>query len=136
MPTRERWQMRCDCGWLGEVSASSAGRVKAGQEVEIELDALFVGHLKPDERRLYVLVDQRQKGHRVERGNGEVESIMAGVGNFLMPEGTPCLLTTWHEAEGVYFGHYLDPKTGDHGVLPIGEVRTADGRVLRLDAPA
>lgn len=131
-PLRGRWRIACDCGWQGWVDQSIAGRVRSGPQVSDELDRAFIDHLPQLERELYLLVDQRQV--EVEDDEGQVQLVARG--NYIMPVGTPCLLTSWHETDGVRWGHYLVPETGQAGELPVGEIRTADNRVFRLDCPA
>jgi hypothetical protein len=109
-----------------------AGRARSGAEIEQDLERQFADHLPADERVLYLMIDQRQVPVEDDEGN-EVEIAR---GNFLMPIGTPCLLTKWREAAGVRWGSYLVPETGEAGELPVGEIRTQDGRVFRLDCPA
>jgi hypothetical protein len=131
-PLRGRLSISCDCGFVGWADECVHGRWRTGHEIEQELDRLFVEHLAPEERELYLLIDQRQ----VETTDHQGEAQLVARGNFIMPVGTPCLLTSWHEADGVRWGHYLVPETGQAGELPVGEVRTIDGQVLRLDCPA
>lgn len=132
MPLRGRWQIECDCGWSGWANGMSGGKPRTSDQISDELDRLFVAHLPAGERELYLLIDQRQV--TVEDDDGEPQQVARG--NFVMPIGTPCLLTRWHEKDGVRWGHYLVPETGQAGELPVGEIRTADNRVFRLDAPA
>lgn len=131
------WHIRCDCGWAGQISAFAGARVLKAQEVEDQLEKLFVDHLPADKRRLYIMVDQRQDSiAEVEREAGKVELVCCANGNWLMPEGVQCVLTSHFEADGIRYGNYLVPDTGETGRLPIGEIRTADGRVFRYDGPA
>lgn len=128
------WHIRCDCGWVGTAPMSRESHVLTGPEVEAALEAAFVAHLPADERETYLLVDQRPEPATVQNLNGEWEEQMLPRGTFIMPLGLPCLLTSWSEERGVRFGNYLVPDTGETGRLPIGEVRTADARVFKLDA--
>lgn len=127
------WQIRCDCGWAGQVSAFEAHRVLSGPEIEQRLEKAFVDHLPADQRRLYIMVDQR------EESIGELPDgtlVSCANGNWLMPEGVQCLLSSWFEADGIRYGSWLIPSTGENGQLPIAEIRTKDGRVFRYDGPA
>lgn len=91
-----------------------AGRngILTGAEAEAALEEAFRVHLPQDQRRLYILVDQRP-GH---------------VGNWIMPEGEPVQLSQWIEDNGTYRG-----LIGGDNWLPIGEIRTTEGRVFRME---
>lgn len=128
-PVRGRWQLKCDCGWCGEISAFDGPRQIPRGEADKQLEQMFLGHIPEARRQTYVLVDQRAMaaGDPVE---GEPDS---PVGNFIMPEGKPCRLVAWWESDGVYQGRvkgfdFEDPELE----LPIGEIRTANGQVFRL----
>ena len=122
------WHVDCDCGWSGSTRCDVAGRVKTGAEASADLEAVFVKHLPATDRRSYLLIDQRQ----VEVPN-EDEVLMLPRGNFLMPIGEPCTLLKWREEAGVRLGMWLIETTGETGELPVGEIRTADNRVFKLD---
>lgn len=127
-PRGGQWKVKCDCGWIGAISLAAAaspdGKVK-GRDIERLLDIAFKGHLPAHERRLYLLADQRVMGED-DDGN----PIFAG--NFVMPEGTPLLGGfRWYESEGM---NYAMLPNGEH--LPIGEIRTAEGRVFKYDGGA
>jgi len=132
MLVRGRWEIRCDCGWSGTIDPFRSSVPKTKAEIEDELDQIFVAHLPPHEHRLYILVDQRQVA--IESEAREAEKTARG--NFIMPIGTPCLLTKWRDREGVKWASYLVPETGEAGDLPVGEIRTADNKVFKIDAPA
>jgi hypothetical protein len=139
-PTLGRWCLTCDCGWTG-----TAVEGKQLASVEDQLNSQFIAHLAPDERQTYLLVDSRRP-----RGFREVEQIMEQegveraeaerlfrtqqqiVGTFVMPEGLPAMLLDWSEDSDMRRGRVrLD--TGRVFHLPVGEVRTEDGRVFRCD---
>lgn len=133
MLRKQGWRIRCDCGWEAHISPHRGNTPLGGPEVAEALEKAFVGHLPASERRTYLLVDQRD-GHQ---------------GNWLMPEGQPCQLVSHFEADGIRFarfmacdafenedGEWLLRPTGDTGILPVGEVRTFDGRVFRADLSA
>lgn len=134
--TGGNWSISCDCGWTGSTSCMRGRSVKKGAEVEQELEQLFRAHLPPGERIKYVLVDTRQVEVPENPDDENSKLIMVPRGNFLMPLGTPCKLTRHFERDGVRYAVYLVEKTGEVGELPVGEVRTADNRVFKLDSDA
>jgi hypothetical protein len=133
MVLRGRWLLGCDCGWQGSTDSFEGNAQKPRAQVEADLDALFVEHLPQCERELYLLIDQRMV---VVEDQQDEDGKLLPRGNFIMPIGTPCLLTSWHEEGGLRWGHYLVPETGATGTLPIGEIRTTDHRVFKIDADA
>lgn len=114
MPSLGKWTLRCDCGWEGRTAQHDGIRVRGRQEVDDELEGAFLGHLGPDERRTYLLVDGGQAATEV------------------MPEGLPARLITWWEEDDVRYGR-AELESGEVLVLPVGEVRTIDHKVYRLD---
>lgn len=124
-----RWWIECDCGWKGSTPCDTAGRVKVAAEIEPELEAQFTAHLPAAKRRSYLLIDQRSGECEDEHG----KLITLPRGNFLMPGGEPVTLVKWRTEDGVRLGLWLIPETGETGELPVGEVRTADNRVFKLD---
>jgi hypothetical protein len=136
---RDQWRLVCDCGWSVEVRATSAGRVKTGEQIQLELDPAFVAHLGPDERRLYVLVDQRQ----VEcRGRGEDEPSLVARGNFLMPEGRRAADQLARDRLGSISAIGLEPKRASRGCCrsaksgpPMGGFSGSTSRMTKA-APA
>lgn len=103
------WPIRCDCGWAALIVVKDRSRA----EIEEAVEAKYREHLPPDERELYVLVDQRP-GHE---------------GNWLMPVGSPAIIRAWFESEGEYRAHLI----GTPRIFPIGEIRIADGRVFKIE---
>lgn len=126
-PVLDKWRIDCDCGWRGEIPRYAGSRDLPRDEAERELNKLFVAHVPAGQRQLYVLVDQRRSGLEDEN------DLELPTGNMIMPEGKPCTLLGWIERAGVYRGRV---KGFDHNdpelELPIGEIRTADGRVFRI----
>jgi hypothetical protein len=129
-----RWKIRCDCGWEHDISPHRGNTVLQGHEIADLLETAFVGHLSASERHLYILVDQRPDH----------------VGNWIMPEGSPCLLISHFESDGIRIARFMPaevecgedgsvakPKRGaEPGLLPVGEIRTADGKVFRANLAA
>lgn len=113
MPRSMSWKRGCSCGWEGHVSLVARVSVKS-DEVQDELDAMYVAHIPETERRLYVKVDRRPGSE----------------GQWIMPEGVPCGFEQWHEDAGVYRAALKWPVTT---TLPIGEIITEDGRVFRME---
>lgn len=130
MPVRARWIMACDCGWSCRVRQFDGTRPRSRQEIEEELQAEFVNHIPPAERQTYLLLDTRPQpsADSIIDEDGQI----AIVGNFVMPEGLPVELISTRRRSGVHFGRFRI-GSGDEQELPIGEVRTPDGRVFRLD---
>lgn len=126
-PVMSKWRIECSCGWRGEISRIHAMRDLSRTEAEERLNRLFIDHVPPAERQTYVLVDQRPS--RIEGANG----VELPTGNMIMPEGLPCTLLQWWEDGDEYHGRVQGFRFGDPVlVLPIGEIRTADGRVFRM----
>ena len=145
-PTARRdkgdWVIDCDCGWRGRTSCTSGAIIKPGAQVEDELEQAFRDHLPEDERVLYILVDQRQV-EVFEDGNAESDDpendvdrklISVARGNFVMPIGTPINLLKWYWKGDERWASYMNLQTGEVGDLVIGEIRTADNRVFKLDS--
>jgi hypothetical protein len=126
------WTISCDCGWEGRTSCMEGRHVKSGDQVARDLENAVTGHLADGEREIYLLIDAREEW--IENDKGE---LVKGIkGNFVMPIGRPVYLTSHHRQDGTHYGHYLDPETGVAGTLPVGEVRTADHQVFKLDTDA
>lgn len=113
-------RLKCTCGEVFEVSFSDP-RVSNIKEAEEAVDQMFLKHL-PSIQPDYILVDQRQKAN-------EDSSIYEPVGNFLMPEGVPCRITDHWEKDGIRYAKIDQPR---EDTLPVGEIRTADGKVFIL----
>lgn len=127
------WIIDCDCGWQGRVSCTDGVKMKPGAQVEQELEKAFKDHLPVSERIAYILVDTRLI--EVPASDDEdAELVSVPRGNFLMPLGVSVDLLKCRTEKGVRIGSYLNRATGETGELPIGEVRTADNRVFKLDS--
>lgn len=119
--SRGLFGIACDCGWSGAIgTVDGAGAALDNSQIEAALDAKFVDHIPAAERRTYILVDARSAGEGLINGN------------FVMPEGVPVQLLSSHKFDGVHFGDWRDPDTGETGTLPIGEVRTPESQVFRM----
>lgn len=108
------WRIGCTCGWNGKLPAKDPTKPWE------DLDALFVAHVPAESLRTYVLVDQRASQADPEKPRG----------NFLMPEGVPCLFDRHWEDDGLRWVHLVEPVEGD---FPVGEVRTENGRVFKAE---
>lgn len=153
-PKHDRWHLRCDCGWEGHTAqheyVGPEVRPRSAAEVQEALEALFLAHLGHDEQRTYVLVDHRRPvGFKtvadifaqavVDRevineaeGLRRYDAQPQMVGTFVMPSGEPAQLLRWFEDAGLRRGT-VELADGRKLTLPIGEVRTQDGKVFRLD---
>jgi hypothetical protein len=130
----------CDCGWEGH----TAQMARKPLEIDEALEQLFRAHLPPDERQTYLLVDSRrptssspleQMGEDSDRGAQSPGGLSAQptiVGTFVMPEGARCCSPTGSRT-GCTTGRYRTRRGRETRELPIGEVRTPEGRVFRLD---
>lgn len=141
-PLRGVHRIRCDCGWSG----TEARPGLAPAQIEVSLQLQFRAHLPAHEARTYLLCDARRpadyrsleqvladlEGTDPEQARREFEEQPGIVGNFVMPLGEPVLLLSTRERDGVFWGTY---QLGDEepAELPVGEVRTAEGKVFRLD---
>lgn len=153
MPHNGQWIMGCDCGWVGHAAQMDGLRPRGREEIEPELEQAFVDHVPAADRRSYLLVDSRKPKSWLpfediladERGVGgasfvdsrrrakrRFEAQPTLVGTFLMPEGQPVQLLEWWEQDDVRIGR-AELQNGLVLELPIGEVRTEDGKVYRLD---
>lgn len=112
-PVSGKWHTACDCGWSASVPLlSTDGKTMNKPLIEAQLEKVFVEHLPADQRRLYLLIDQRP-GH---------EAV------WVMPLGEPAILESHGEEKGVRFGFI---NTGEE--FPIGEIRTAEGQIFRIE---
>lgn len=123
-PIKGGYVIGCTCGWRGRIEPSDK-RIRDRTAREAALNALFVEHVPADRRRAYVLVDQRQLPDPSDPDGGRT----LPVGNFIMPEGVPCQFSAHWEDDGVRYVQIEKPK---REVLPVGEIRTADGQVFIL----
>lgn len=139
------WLIRCDCGWKGQTP--DMGRKSA--EIDASLEQLYRGHLAADEARTYLLVDSRTPqsfqplevwlADAADPENAMTEELARQAfasqptieGVFVMPWGEPTVLVAERVEDGVHIGSYR-MESGELAELPIGEVRTPDGRVFRL----
>lgn len=110
-PILFRWRLDCACGARFEIPCEEVATLA---DRDRRLNQLFLAHLKPEELGAYVLVDQRP-GHE---------------GCWIMPEGAPAALETWDQRDGLYYAKLRDSAGLN---LVIGEIRTAEGRVLRAE---
>ena len=122
--SRGRARIGCNCGWLGELAPDDGRADRHGDRAKA-LDDLFIAHLPSDAMRTYVLVDQRLVP---DPSDPEGERLLPA-GNFLMPEGRPCVYDRHFESDGIRYVRVIDPAIGD---MPVGEIRLADGRVFGL----
>lgn len=133
-PVKGLWLLECDCGWRGHTpTAKPSGQAVPYRDAEKELNALFLEHIPVDQRQTYLLIDQRPSQTLRNPGDEDAEPEYLATGNYIMPEGKPCTLLGWWEDAGTYQGRakgfaFEDPVL----LLPIGEIRTAGGRVFRL----
>lgn len=125
-PVAGKWLMRCDCGWEGRILNIGQTSTKAYEQ----LNKKFLEHIPTDELQTYVLVDTRVHTE-ADPETGEPERIY---GNFIMPEGVACRLVRDWEDDGVRWAEVQEAAATKPVIaLPIGEVRTREGRVFRLD---
>lgn len=119
-PIGENWKIGCSCGWNASLPTITYDLAK-------ELDKLFVEHVPEAERRTYVRVDSRLIP---DPRDPDGES-MTPAGNWLMPEGIPCVFSRfWGDAQEGFFVSLIEPVKG---IFPVGEVFTHDGRIFRQD---
>lgn len=118
-PVAGKWRLECKCGWRGEIDAVKADGSAVEPKVrDPELQRMFIEHLPPGARRLYVLVDRRP-GHN---------------GNWIMPEGVAVDLRSWTQDGKFYRGEVAEFGCDKQPInLPIGEIRTEEGRVFRAE---
>lgn len=144
-PLRGNWLIACDCGWTGTVPDLGRSREQIGDA----LNRIFVDHLPKGESRTYLLVDTQEPRSNLTIGQITDAMAEAGekldaaeaarrfeaqpkiIGTFVMPVGEPVVLLGERKAAGVHYGRFT--VDGREHELPIGEVRTADSRVFRLD---
>lgn len=130
-PVQEHWRIDCDCGWSGKLCRFEGPRELGRAEAEKRLNQLFIDHVPADRRQLYILVDQRPSREIEEDAEGNL--FEPATGNFIMPEGKPCTLLGWWEENGLYRGKVRGFDLKDPVLeLPIGEIRTAEGKVYRV----
>lgn len=157
---RGRRHIECTCGWLGKLPVVSRGRRLSPDEVVKQSETLWLSHVPPRERRTYLLLDTRHppgfrdvdmirdelRDQAIEDGLpvDEVRLRIAAqaeynrqrpiVGNFLMPEGTPVQVVEVIDRLGdLYMGRFKAARDGTIEELPVGEIRTPDGRVWRAE---
>jgi hypothetical protein len=136
------WSLiRCDCGWEGR----TVGTGRTGPEIDASLEQVFRAHLPEAEARTYLLVDSRSPPDNASLEDllaecGTVEEARAAfaaqpqiVGTFVMPIGEPVVLLRERIDDDVHFGTYCAADDPAEAELPVGEVRTPDGKVFRLD---
>lgn len=131
-PAAGKWRVKCDCGWETWLPAvlPPARRAMPFAEAQGRLHDLFIGHLRPAERRTYLLVDTRIHTPADEE-TGEPEKIY---GTFIMPESVGVQLVRAWEDDGVHMGEVRDSDpTKPLLTYPIGEIRNEAGSVWRLD---
>lgn len=122
-------RMECDCGWSAALPYPAC--------TYEQLETLFIGHVPGDQRRAYVLVDQRlsdqaKPGTETLNADGEIESAeMLPRGNWIMPAQIPCLVMGWRQTDEWYI---VTVREFAHDAplieLPLGEVRTRDGKIF------
>lgn len=136
--------IRCDCGWEGRTPALG----RSERDIDGSLEQVFRDHLPAAEARTHLLVDSRTPdewqsldewlAQAREEGWSEAQARAAFAsqppiyGTFVMPIGEPVVLVADRVEGGVHHGTYQTPD-GQRGELPVGEVRTPEGRVFRLD---
>jgi len=123
MPSAMFWRMGCTCGWEEQIPLELVPDLTSAQ-VKVKLDDWYVRHIPSEERQVYVLVDQRIREFGDEDEDDRPE------GNWIMPEGIACKFDTHWESDGERFVHVIEPRDC---ILPVGEVRTRDGRIFRLE---
>lgn len=154
MPTRGEWILRCDCGWEGRTPQLADLRHRSRVETDEALNEAFLAHLRPDERRTYLLVDSRRpedfmevdeiiaaaacaRGEQLTRAEAQRRYAEQPpiVGVFVMPESIPAMLVDTRESDDPRYEHLGTYRIGNEppAELPIGEVRTPEGRVFRVD---
>lgn len=130
-PVSDHWRLGCSCGWQGKVERCQGPRQLGRDEAEAKLNKQFIDHIPADRRQLYVLVDQRPSHLSAEDPEGN--PIELPTGNFIMPEGVPCSVLSWRDEGGTYFVEVRGFGLRDRKIeLPVGEIRTAEGRVFRM----
>lgn len=112
MARGSQWHIRCDCGWTGHVELAP---LHGSRAIEDALNDCFRNHLPERERRVYILVDQREGME----------------GNWIMPIGAPVVMHGFIERDGEYFGRISPEDNEGSPYLPIGEIRLASGKVYR-----
>lgn len=128
-PKLGHWLIRCDCGWSAQVPDR---RWRPGER-DKTLHGTFLAHIPEAEREVYILVDMRV----VDEADPETGSPETVNGVFIMPAGIPCRQIQWIESDGNFYSKVqpfrpLSPIV----TLPVGEVRTRDGKVFRLEVTA
>lgn len=150
MPRGAFYHIECDCGWAGKVPVKDG----LGQALTDAAEELWVAHVPPRERRVYLLLDTRapdefrslpsirdalrdegpRSGSVLEHeAKRRFERQLPIRGNFVMPEGTPIHLHSTDERDGMYYGTFSLERDGPQQELPVGEIRTPDGRVWRAE---
>ncbi len=103
---------------------------QTSQEAYAQLNKLFLAHIPAAELQAYVLVDARVHTE-ADPETGEPEKLY---GIFIMPEAVACRVIRDWEDDGVRWAEVQEPGPTKPPIsLPIGEVRTREGRVFRLD---
>ncbi len=154
MPRGAFYHIECDCGWAGKVELRQGNLILDGQALTDAAEELWVSHVPPRERRVYLLLDTRapddflslptirhelqcasdRKGLALEaEAKRRFETQLPIRGNFLMPEGTPIFLHSTDERDGMYYGTFSLEQDGPTQELPVGEIRTPDGQVWRAE---
>lgn len=141
MPDGGWWIIRCDCSWEGRTP--DMGR--PATVIDASLEQIFRAHLPEGEAKTHLLVDARpnpdwqeldwwlgRSGLDEVAARAEFANQPAIIGTFVMPFGEPVLLLSERVDDDVHFGTYRT-SDGDEAELPVGEVRTPEGRVFRLD---
>lgn len=147
--------IECRCGWRGKVPAQRRGRRLGPDDLAKSAETLWLSHVPPRERRVYLLLDTRPpknfvpleeikdqlrdaKLEAAEAINDQLLDLQARaefkeqrqiVGNFLMPEGSPVHLLKVIERDGRDWGRFRTKADGPIEELPVGEIRTPDGKV-------
>lgn len=121
------WLLGCTCGWMGKAAP------RPGFDHEGDLNRQFVEHVPEAERRTYLLVDMRPSNVDARPAQGEFDDPeKLPIGTFVMPAGEPVAFLSWHDDDGVYIGRFK-PANGPEQELPVGEYRSPEGRVFRLE---
>lgn len=147
--------IECHCGWRGKVPMQRRGRQLGQDDLRNSAETLWLSHVPPRERRVYLLLDTRppsnflpleeikdqmreSKLEAAEAINDQLLDLQARaefkaqrqiVGNFLMPEGSPVHLLEVIEKGGRDWGRFQTSQDGPVEELPVGEIRTPDGKV-------
>jgi len=150
-PRGDSWHIECDCGWQTSIPIHAGRRMLTAEQLRDRGESAFICHIPPRERKTYLLVDSRtppgfraadeimdesaDDGQPITRDRAlaifhEQPPIM---GVFVMPWGKPVILVSTDERGGIRYGRFKQSPNGPEDELPIGEVRTHDGRVFRIE---